>query len=89
MRSIDQGMSSELAYPEPKWGVDGGLVADRHPSGAYHGGSSTAMGGASLDLVDYPLGIPVLLEYFFGLWRPPCPPGLKLVLFWPVARNTK
>ena len=38
------------------------------------------MGGASLDLVCYSLGVPVLLECFFGLWRPSCPAGLKLVL---------
>ena len=37
------------------------------------------MGGASLDLVCYSLGVPVLLECFFGLWRPSCPAGLKLV----------
>ena len=37
------------------------------------------MGDASLDLVDRSIGLPVLLECFFGLWRPSCPAGLKLV----------
>ena len=31
MRSIDQGMGSELAAPEPKWGVATRVVPDTHP----------------------------------------------------------
>ena len=31
MRSIDQGMGSEYAAPDPKWGVDGGVVPDTRP----------------------------------------------------------
>ena len=51
VRSFGQGMRARTAAPTSKLGVGYRVVADTHPSGAYHRGSSTAMGGASLDLV--------------------------------------
>jgi len=80
VRQFGQGMEARTAAGTPKYGVGYRVVADTHRSGAYYGGSSTAMGGASSDLVDYSFGVPVLLECFFGLWRPSCPAGLKLVM---------
>ena len=80
IRPFGQGMRARTASRTSKYGVGYRVVADTHPSGAYHRGSSTAMGGASLELVDYCLGLSVLLEGFFGLWRPSCPAGLKLVV---------
>ena len=78
IRPFGQGMEPRTAAGISKYGVGYRVAADTHPSGAYHRGSSTAMGGASLDLVCYSLGVPVLLECFFDLWRPSCPAGLKL-----------
>ena len=82
VRQFGQGMEARTALQTSKYGVGYRVVADTHPSGAYHRGSSTAMGDASLDLVCYSLGVPVLIECFFGLWRPSCPAGLKLVFVY-------
>ena len=81
IRPFGQGMEPRTAAGTSKYGVGYRVIAETHPSGAYHRGSSTAMGGASAGPVDYSRGLVALLECFFGLWRPSCPAGLKLVQF--------
>ena len=51
IRQLGQGMKPRTAYPTFKYGVGYRVVAETHPSGAYHRGSSTAMGDASSDPV--------------------------------------
>ena len=75
IRQFGQGMEPRTAAGTSKYGVGYRVVADTHPSGAYHRVSSIAMGAAAfLDLVCYSIGVrvPVLLD------RP-------RMFLWPVA----
>ena len=71
IRQFGQGMEPRTAAGTSRLGVEYRVVADTRPSGAYHRGSSTAVRDASLGLVNYSLGLPVLLSVSLACGAPP------------------